>query len=477
MVEVVANSLNSPTSTLSSGVTSGSASLPVVAPTAPDAWPTPGTFRVKCELELIAVTAASGGATSLTVVSRGVEGTTAAAHSTGAGVNMVDTAASQAARFLAASETIDQIAAANATAADWSNNSNKITSVKDPTAAQDAATKNYVDVAVNGLDWKAAARLATTAALPPNLYSNGASGVGATLTGLSTGVLSIDGVAVVVGDRVLVKNEAAPANNGIYVVTTIGTSPALYVLTRAADYNQASEIQAGDAVYVVAGTANVDTSWVMTTTTTPFVVGSTGMVWTQFGGNLVSSVFGRTGAVVAATNDYSEAQLSFTDITTNNVGTSKHGFAPKAPNDATKFFDGTGSYSSPPGHEIGYDQITVSVTVSSATEATGTTVISAAAHTFDGGAVIASFFSPAIAAGAADVVIVCLFESSTEIGRFGGPQGGSTGALFGEIRFTPSAGAHTYTVTAFRISANGTIFSGAFGAGVYSPTFVRFTKV
>ena len=46
-----------------------------------------------------------------------------------------------------------------------------------------------------------------------------------------------------------------------------------------------------------------------------------------------------------ASND---ASLSFTDITTNNVSTTKHGFAPKAPNDATKYLDGTGNYSVPP---------------------------------------------------------------------------------------------------------------------------------
>jgi hypothetical protein len=65
--------------------------------------------------------------------------------------------------------------------------------------------------------------------------------------------------------------------------------------------------------------------------------------------NAVTSVLGRTGAVVAATNDYSEAQISFTDITTNNVSITKHGLAPKAPNDATKFLDGTGVYSVPAG--------------------------------------------------------------------------------------------------------------------------------
>jgi hypothetical protein len=48
-----------------------------------------------------------------------------------------------------------------------------------------------------------------------------------------------------------------------------------------------------------------------------------------------------------------EADLALSDITTNNVSTTKHGFAPKAPNDATKFLDGTGAYSTPPGATSG----------------------------------------------------------------------------------------------------------------------------
>ena len=300
MVEVLGNSLNNPTTTLNGSITSGSASLTVLAPTAPDVWPTTGTFRVKVDLELIAVTAATSAATSLTVVSRGVEGTTAAAHSSGANVDLVASAAAVAALSLSL------FAAPTADVA-WG--SNKITAVKDPTLAQDAATKNYVDIAIAGLDWKAAVRLATTAALPTNIYANGASGVGATLTGTAFGALTIDSVTVVTGDRVLIKNEVATANNGIYVVTTVGAVATLYVLTRSADYNQTTEIQAGDAVYVVAGTANVDTSWVQTTTGT-ITVGTTAIVFTQFGGNLVTSVFGRTGAVVAAANDYTLTQVA-----------------------------------------------------------------------------------------------------------------------------------------------------------------------
>ena len=249
-----------------------------------------------------------------------------------------------------ATGTLDVIVTDHPPAADWSNNGHKITNVADGSAATDVVNKGQLDAAVNGLDWKQACRLATHMALPANSYSNGASGVGATLTGTSFGALAVDGVTVSVGDRVLVKDEVAGAHNGIYVVTTVGGVATLYVLTRASDYNTSAEIVAGTATFITEGSTNSDTAWVMTTTGT-VTVGTTALVFAQFGSGAgaVTSVFGRTGAVVAATNDYSEAQISFTDITTNNVSTSKHGYTPKLPNDATKYLDGTGAYSVPPG--------------------------------------------------------------------------------------------------------------------------------
>lgn len=195
--------------------------------------------------------------------------------------------------------TLDVIAGDHPPAADWSNNSHKITSVLDPTLAQDAATKAYVDNAITGVTWKASVAWATTAALPANTYANGASGVGATLTATGNGAITIDGNTPAVADRVLVKNEVSGLKNGIYVVTTVGTAGTPYVLTRATDFDQAAEITAGDVVPVVGGTTNADTSWMMTTTGA-IVVGTTALVFSQFSG-VVSVAATDTSIVVAGT--------------------------------------------------------------------------------------------------------------------------------------------------------------------------------
>jgi hypothetical protein len=138
----------------------------------------------------------------------------------------------------------------------------------------------------------------------------------------------------------------------------------------------------------------------------------------------------------------------------------------------------------PPGFEIGYDQITAPVTVASTTESSGTAVISCASHTFDGAAVLLDVFSPGvdIGAGAGQFVVVSLFESTVQIGRlavFQGPAAATdTVPLRAGLRFTPTAAAHTYTITAYKIGGGTCVVeAGVGGTGVDVAAYARFTKV
>lgn len=123
------------------------------------------------------------------------------------------------------------------------------------------ATTAYVAAALLGQDFKEAAKYATTAALPAIVYNNGSSGVGATLTAVSFGAITLDGSTPSVGDRVLIKNQVSTFQNGIYTVTIVGTVAAVFVLTRSTDFNQGSEIDTGDTVFVTAGSTLSTTTW------------------------------------------------------------------------------------------------------------------------------------------------------------------------------------------------------------------------
>lgn len=172
--------------------------------------------------------------------------------------------------------TLDKI---QAPAANVSLNTHKLTNVVDPTAAQDAATKNYVDTAVAALEEHAAVKYATAAALTELSYTNNG-GVGDLLT-LVAGVVLIDGQTMTVGDRVLVKNQATPAHNGIWTVTTVGAIAISAVLTRATDFDQESDGIAGAVVFVLNGTANEDTRW-QCSASGVITWGTTAINWSQF---------------------------------------------------------------------------------------------------------------------------------------------------------------------------------------------------
>jgi hypothetical protein len=157
-----------------------------------------------------------------------------------------------------------------------------VTVTQDPIAALDLATKQYVDAVAEGLHVHASCAAATPGTLASITggtvtYNNGTAGVGATLT-LSVALTTLDGYTLLNTDRVLVKDEATQANNGIYTWATGGT-----VLTRATDFNTAAEIASGDFTFVSNGTLYGNTGWVQTDPVT--TVGTSPITWFQFSGS------------------------------------------------------------------------------------------------------------------------------------------------------------------------------------------------
>lgn len=163
-----------------------------------------------------------------------------------------------------------------------------ITGMPTPSNPTDVAIKSYVDAVAVGRTPLAPVRLATIAVLSNTpTYANGAAGVGATLTAGSNGVLSIDGVAVALNDRVLVKDQASAFQNGPYSVTTLGTVSVPYVLTRVTDADTAAELPNGLTGLITAGSTLANSSWTLNQPSA-ITVGTTALPWVQTGSPAVS---------------------------------------------------------------------------------------------------------------------------------------------------------------------------------------------
>lgn len=211
----------------------------------------------------------------------------------------------------------------------------------DPGNPLEAATKQYVDAAAEGLNVHPSVAVATTASVD-----------------LNSPPATIDTVTLTNGMRVLVKNQSSAAENGIYVYNSASA-----ILTRATDYDVASEIDPGDFFFVTSGSAYATTGWVQTATVT--TVGTDPITFTQFSGagtylagnglqlvgnqfsidtnvtvdkNTAQTLTNKTltspvisglylsdnNIIVEGTNDVHETTLNFTDPTQDNTITFKN---------------------------------------------------------------------------------------------------------------------------------------------------------
>jgi len=142
-------------------------------------------------------------------------------------------------------------------------NSQKITNLATPTVATDAANKGYVDAAVVGIEWKPSVRVATTAN-------------GTLATAFANGQV-VDGITLVTGNRILIKDQTTGTENGLYTVNATGAP------TRSTDADTNAELTASFAVFVEEGTANADSGYTLTNDGT-VTIGTTALTFTQFTG-------------------------------------------------------------------------------------------------------------------------------------------------------------------------------------------------
>lgn len=193
-----------------------------------------------------------------------------------------------------------------------------LTLTQDPTSALQAATKQYVDAAASNIHYHAPCNYATTADLGTITYSNGASGIGATITKTAPfATLAIDGSSPAVNDRILVKNQTSGSQNGVYTVTSVGSGSVGWVLTRATDYDQPgagyNEVNPGDSLFIISGTINNNTTWTQTTPA-PITIGTTSLTFIQTSG--AGSYTAGTGLTLVGT----QFSISNTSVSASSYG-------------------------------------------------------------------------------------------------------------------------------------------------------------
>lgn len=135
------------------------------------------------------------------------------------------------------------------------------------------------------------------------------------------------------------------------------------------------------------------------------------------------------------------------------------------------------------GSELAYNQITANAAISANTEGTANTVVTASAVTFDGGPVVVEFFTSRadLQNTVGTALVVLLQEGATVLGRLALALATTTNStampIMARYRFTPTAGVHTYSITAYSTSGAATIEAASGGSGAQVPAYIRITKV
>lgn len=197
----------------------------------------------------------------------------------------------------------------------------------------------------------------TSTALPACTYTSGTNtaipGIGARLTANVNGALgAINGITLVAGNRILVKDEVNQATNGDYTVTQVGSGSTPFILTRISTFG--SEFVRYTREWKVNNSASTNFGARYNTDLLSLAntnVGITNLIFQE----VYSVPTTRNITINGTTQDLSadrtytvtDDNLSTSDITTNDVSTAKHGFAPKAPNDTAKFLRGDGTWAVP----------------------------------------------------------------------------------------------------------------------------------
>lgn len=189
--------------------------------------------------------------------------------------------------------------------------------------ATTAFTTTAINNAIAGINPAVAVQAATATILPNSpTYNNGVGGIGAFLTTATLNTaLVVDGYTAVLGDRILVKNQASAFQNGVYTLTQVQTVGLPWILTRALDYDQPSDMNNTGAIPVVNGTVNVATQWVQTSQVT--TVGTDAVTFTQFTLNpaVITQTIAHGTAVLGTSAISSSACATVVTVTATGVAT------------------------------------------------------------------------------------------------------------------------------------------------------------